>query len=162
MQKLNAIMPADWSHNNPVDVLGDAPAGLFHDAAEIVLQDENVDGLLALYVPVATTTPEDVANALLPLDWLLLDSMPLRLLVAGAVLGWPLAASSVIFVRFFSATQRAASALSINLLGAVAGGLLEVVTYVFGLSSADLVAMVLYVLALALIREPAVRAQRDA
>lgn len=66
-QKLNELLPSAWSHNNPVDVLGDVSAARYAEAAQAVLADENVDGLLALYVPVATSSPTEVAKMLLPL-----------------------------------------------------------------------------------------------
>jgi acetyltransferase len=38
--KLNAVLPPAWSHNNPVDVLGDAGAEKYKKATEAVLQDQ--------------------------------------------------------------------------------------------------------------------------
>jgi acetyltransferase len=61
---LDEKLPREWSHANPVDLIGDAPAARFADAVAAVLADPNVDALLAMYSPVAVTSPEDAAHAL--------------------------------------------------------------------------------------------------
>lgn len=101
-----------------------------------------------------------VVNSLLPSDALLVEPMALRAVLAALVLGWPLAAASMIFIRCFEATRFPDGALSVNLLGAVAGGLLEAVTYVGGLQMAAWCAVALYCLALATMREPVLKALR--
>src|ERR1041385_8057369 len=42
--ELNKILPAAWSHNNPVDVLGDASAEVYAKTLEIAVRDPNRDG----------------------------------------------------------------------------------------------------------------------
>src|SRR5258708_18021567 len=42
---LNEFLPAAWSHQNPVDILGDADAETYRKTLQIVSQDENTDGL---------------------------------------------------------------------------------------------------------------------
>lgn len=66
--RLNELMPAVWSHRNPVDVLGDATVERYRQAVELAMADENVDGVLAIFVPVATTDASEVARALTKLD----------------------------------------------------------------------------------------------
>ena len=61
---LNAALPAQWSHGNPVDLVGDADAARYAAATRAVLEDPAVDALLAMYCPVAVTSPEDAARAL--------------------------------------------------------------------------------------------------
>ncbi len=63
MDALNAILPAHWSRNNPVDVLGDASAETYRQALEICLKDKNVDGVLAILTTQAVTSPTEVAKA---------------------------------------------------------------------------------------------------
>ncbi|QDT02158.1 Succinyl-CoA ligase [ADP-forming] subunit alpha [Rubripirellula lacrimiformis] len=63
--KLNEKLPASWSHGNPVDVIGDAPPERFSAAAEIVLADEGVDGVLVVLSPQAMTDPTGAANAVI-------------------------------------------------------------------------------------------------
>ena len=57
IEKLNAVLPAHWSHQNPVDVLGDARPDRFAKALEIVVADPNVDGVLVVLTPQAMTDP---------------------------------------------------------------------------------------------------------
>jgi acetyltransferase len=61
--KLDAALPAQWSHANPIDIIGDAPAARFGAATATALADPGVDALLALYSPVAVTSPEAAAHA---------------------------------------------------------------------------------------------------
>ena len=65
-QKLNALLPAAWSRNNPVDVLGDADADRYIKAIEIVSADPNIDGVLAIVTPQAMTDPTAIAQGLEP------------------------------------------------------------------------------------------------
>lgn len=64
MQKLNDYLPSYWSHGNPVDVLGDATPQRFARAAEIVLEDKEVDAVLVLLTPQAMTDPTATAQAI--------------------------------------------------------------------------------------------------
>ena len=61
---LNEKLPAQWSHANPIDIIGDAPAQRFADAAAAALADPGVDALVAMYSPVAVTGPDAAARAL--------------------------------------------------------------------------------------------------
>lgn len=57
--KLKNLLPPASSIKNPADVLGDADAERYGKAMEIILSDENVDGLLAILTPqVVTQIPE--------------------------------------------------------------------------------------------------------
>ncbi len=64
MQKLNQILPPQWSHNNPIDILGDASPERYAQALEVAAQDENSDGLLVILTPQAMTDPTATAEAL--------------------------------------------------------------------------------------------------
>jgi acetyltransferase len=64
MQKFNEILPPQWSHNNPVDILGDASPERYAQALEIAARDENSDGLLVVLTPQAMTDPTETAEAL--------------------------------------------------------------------------------------------------
>jgi acetyltransferase len=59
---LNALLPAHWSHGNPVDVLADSDAGRFAKAVEIVSKDPGADGLLAVIAPQGLADPTQVAQ----------------------------------------------------------------------------------------------------
>ncbi len=64
MQKLNELLPPHWSHNNPVDILGDADAERYARSIEIAASDPNSDGLLVILTPQAMTNPTETAQAL--------------------------------------------------------------------------------------------------
>ncbi|MBI5880081.1 MAG: bifunctional acetate--CoA ligase family protein/GNAT family N-acetyltransferase [Chloroflexi bacterium] len=59
---LDGILPAAWSRNNPVDILGDADPARYAKAAEIVAKDLNSDGLLVVLTPQAMTRPTEIAE----------------------------------------------------------------------------------------------------
>jgi acetyltransferase len=61
---LDKILPPHWSHNNPVDVLGDAGADRYAKAVEIVAADPNSDGLLIILTPQDMTDPTTTAQQL--------------------------------------------------------------------------------------------------
>lgn len=58
---LDQMLPAAWSHGNPVDLLGAADADVYGRAVEIVLRDQNVDGVLVILTPQAMTDIEGTA-----------------------------------------------------------------------------------------------------
>jgi len=62
--ELNKILPAAWSHNNPVDVLGDASADVYAKTLEIAGRDPNSDGLLVILTPQAMTDCTGTAEKL--------------------------------------------------------------------------------------------------
>jgi acetyltransferase len=64
MKQLNALLPAAWSRNNPIDVLGDAPADRYAKALEIAATDPNSDGLLVILTPQDMTNPTATADLL--------------------------------------------------------------------------------------------------
>jgi acetyltransferase len=66
MDKLNAVLPATWSHGNPVDIIGDADPARFAQALEILLADPGNDGVLMLFCPTITIAAADTAQAVLP------------------------------------------------------------------------------------------------
>ncbi len=61
---LDAFLPADWSHANPIDILGDADPERYARALEVAIQDPNADGLLAILAPQGMTDPAKVAERL--------------------------------------------------------------------------------------------------
>ena len=67
LQYLDRHLPAHWSHGNPVDIIGDAGADRYHHALKACLEDENVDGVLAIFTPQAMSQPLESAQALIEL-----------------------------------------------------------------------------------------------
>ncbi|MCS7056735.1 MAG: bifunctional acetate--CoA ligase family protein/GNAT family N-acetyltransferase [Thermoflexales bacterium] len=66
MEKLNAFLPPAWSHNNPIDVLGDATPERYAKALEVAAADPNSDGLLVILTPQAMTDATTTAEFLRP------------------------------------------------------------------------------------------------
>lgn len=67
MQKLNELLPSFWSHNNPVDVMGDALPQRIAQASEIVMNDPGVDAVLVILTPQAMTRPTETAREIIKL-----------------------------------------------------------------------------------------------
>ncbi len=67
MAAYNAVLPATWSHNNPVDIIGDASPERYAKALEIAAKDPNSDGMLVILTPQAMTDPTRIAEELKPL-----------------------------------------------------------------------------------------------
>jgi acetyltransferase len=66
MEEFNKLLPAAWSHNNPVDILGDASPERYGKALEIAAKDPNTDGILVILTPQAMTDPTKTAEELAP------------------------------------------------------------------------------------------------
>ena len=66
MEAFNQLLPAAWSHNNPVDILGDASPERYAKALEIAAQDPSSDGMLVILTPQAMTDPTQTAEHLKP------------------------------------------------------------------------------------------------
>ncbi|MEJ2749460.1 MAG: bifunctional acetate--CoA ligase family protein/GNAT family N-acetyltransferase, partial [Anaerolineae bacterium] len=64
MTALNEILPPHWSHNNPIDILGDAGADRYQQVLEVAANDPNSDGLLVILTPQAMTAPTQTAQLL--------------------------------------------------------------------------------------------------
>lgn len=62
MKKLNQILPPQWSHNNPVDILGDAGPELYEQAVAICHQSQDVDGVAVFLTPQAMARPTQAAR----------------------------------------------------------------------------------------------------
>jgi len=61
-EELNKFLPDAWSHNNPIDILGDATPQLYCKTIKAVLKDPNVEGILVILTPQFMTDPKGVAN----------------------------------------------------------------------------------------------------
>jgi acetyltransferase len=64
LERLNEVLPENWSHNNPVDVIGDAGPERYEEAVKACLASSNVDAVLVILTPQAQTAPTDVAEQL--------------------------------------------------------------------------------------------------
>jgi acetyltransferase len=61
--RLDAALPPQWSHSNPVDILGDAPPERYSAAVAACLEDPGIDGLLVILTPQGMTDPLRAAQA---------------------------------------------------------------------------------------------------
>ena len=67
LQRLNAALPATWSHGNPVDIIGDAPVARYVAALHALLEDDGSDATLFIHVPTAIVPAADIARACAPI-----------------------------------------------------------------------------------------------
>jgi acetyltransferase len=65
--QLDAVLPANWSHANPVDIIGDAPVARYVQALKILQAAPEAGAVLFIHAPTAIVPSADIAQALLPL-----------------------------------------------------------------------------------------------
>jgi acetyltransferase len=65
LARLDAVLPANWSRANPVDIIGDAPAGRYVAALEALAQDP-ASTVLFIHAPTAIVPSSEIAQAVLP------------------------------------------------------------------------------------------------
>lgn len=63
--KLDSLLPSTWSGANPVDIIGDAPAGRYAGTMDILVRDPGVDAILLIHAPTAIVSSEQIASACL-------------------------------------------------------------------------------------------------
>jgi acetyltransferase len=63
--QLDAVLPANWSRANPVDIIGDAPAERYLAALDVLAQDAQ-STVLFIHAPTAIVPSADIAQAVLP------------------------------------------------------------------------------------------------
>ena len=66
-RKLYAVLPANWSHGNPVDIIGDAPVERYVQALQVLKDDAATGAVLFIHAPTAIVPIAEIANALVPL-----------------------------------------------------------------------------------------------
>jgi acetyltransferase len=64
--RLETFLPEHWSHNNPIDILGDADPTRYARTLEVASQDANADGLLVILAPQGMTDPLHAAETVVP------------------------------------------------------------------------------------------------
>ena len=62
-KQLNAVLPATWSHGNPIDIIGDAGPKRYSDALTILRASADHDAILVLNCPTAVASGLDAATA---------------------------------------------------------------------------------------------------
>jgi acetyltransferase len=66
LDAFDKILPPQWSHNNPVDILGDAEPERYAKSLEIAAKDPSIDGMLVVLTPQDMTNPTQIAEKLKP------------------------------------------------------------------------------------------------
>lgn len=61
----NKILPSQWSHQNPIDIIGDATPERYHAALDVCAKYANFDAVLTILVPVAMSQPIKVAEQII-------------------------------------------------------------------------------------------------
>ncbi len=65
VEELDAILPADWSRENPIDMVGDASADRFAKTFDVMIRNQDLwDIAFVIAVPSAISDPIRVANEL--------------------------------------------------------------------------------------------------
>lgn len=85
-----------------------------------------------------------IANWALPVDALLVLPPLAQCLVAAALIGAPVFCASVCFSRLFDRAANVGGAFGMNLIGAMAGGLLEYLSMLIGMRAVWLLAAAIY------------------
>jgi acetyltransferase len=65
MAKLNDVLPATWSHANPVDIIGDAGPERYEAALNYILDDPATDAVLVMNCPTALASSAGAAQAII-------------------------------------------------------------------------------------------------
>ncbi|MCF8076951.1 MAG: GNAT family N-acetyltransferase, partial [Desulfotignum sp.] len=66
LDRLDALLPDNWSRGNPVDILGDTPASAYIDTAKHCAADPETDALLLICSPAGTMDTLALAELLVP------------------------------------------------------------------------------------------------
>ena len=67
LRRLDAVLPAIWSHANPVDIIGDAPAERYRQTLELLLADDQCDAILFIHAPTAIVPSAAIARVIAPM-----------------------------------------------------------------------------------------------
>src|SRR5262249_38173791 len=59
---LDAVLPATWSHGNPVDIIGDAGPARYDAALEVLLAADDADAILVMTCPTALASSTEIAE----------------------------------------------------------------------------------------------------
>jgi acetyltransferase len=65
-QRLDDVLPPNWSHGNPVDIIGDAPVERYVQALEALQDDPFAGAVLFIHAPTAIVPSAEIARAMLP------------------------------------------------------------------------------------------------
>lgn len=109
--RLEPITPHDAQLGNPVDMLGGPTAEMYLEAGKLLVEDPNVDMLMAIFVPQAITPVEEVARNIVTLSGITTKPI-VCCLVGGASIPEAVRILNENGVPFYQDPNRAARALS--------------------------------------------------
>lgn len=66
LQRLDSFLPANWSHGNPVDIIGDALPARYVQTLQALLDDPSADAVLFIHSPSAIVPSHEIALELAP------------------------------------------------------------------------------------------------
>ncbi len=66
-RQLDALLPPTWSHANPIDIIGDAPAQRYTETLQALLADRDTGAVLFMHAPTAIVNSADIARACEPI-----------------------------------------------------------------------------------------------
>ncbi len=95
--QFNQSLPPHWSHQNPIDILGDADADRYAQAIAVALANPDSDALLAILTPQAMTDPTQTAQRLV--ESLQTTPLPVKPILASWMGGDDVAAGEAILNR---------------------------------------------------------------
>ncbi len=64
LRGLDAILPATWSHGNPIDMVGDANANRYVQVLDVLFRDPGVDAILVMNAPSAIAPSVEAAKGI--------------------------------------------------------------------------------------------------
>jgi len=59
---LDGLLPATWSHGNPVDIIGDADGARYAGALRVLMEAPEIDAVLVMHAPTAVVDSVDAAR----------------------------------------------------------------------------------------------------
>ena len=65
-RRLDAALPANWSHGNPIDIIGDAPVQRYLDTLDALFDAPEAGAILFVHAPTAIVVSRDIAEACAP------------------------------------------------------------------------------------------------
>jgi len=63
LERLERMLPANWSHGNPIDIIGDAPVERYVGTLEALIDDPGCDAILFIHAPTAIVPSDAIAEA---------------------------------------------------------------------------------------------------
>jgi acetate---CoA ligase (ADP-forming) len=84
VRRAAAVLPAEASLGNPVDMLGSATADSYRDVLPLLLNDAGIDAVISLFVPAVSATADAVATAIVETSSAAAGDKPILAVVMSA------------------------------------------------------------------------------